>query len=380
MLRFLPYILKTLWRHRARTVLTVSGSAVALFVFCFVGAIHEGMHDLQRRSESQRSLIAFQANKFCPATSHLPQDYERAIRRIPGVREVVPIQVFTNNCRASLDVIVFYGLPAQQLKKVRDFQLVAGGWEDFQRHRDAAMIGSAVAQRRQLKVGAKFSIGDLTTTIAGIYDCADAAEENYFYTHLDFLQRGKSWNRVGTVTQFEIVLDSDTDPITTCQQIDDAFRSAAVQTNTRPKGVFQAKSLGDLVQLIALTHYLGYACVGLVLVLVATTTVMSVQDRQREHAVLQTMGYSGLRVGTLILSESIFLSLAGGVAGVTVAASVLQFSSLAVGAEGVMLAFRPTISLVTTALGVSLLSGLLAGLVPAVQGAQMEIVPALRQG
>ncbi len=33
MIKLLPYILKTLWRHRSRTILTVSGSAVALFVF-----------------------------------------------------------------------------------------------------------------------------------------------------------------------------------------------------------------------------------------------------------------------------------------------------------------------------------------------------------
>ena len=31
MLRFLPYILKSLWGHRARTLLTISGAAVAMF-------------------------------------------------------------------------------------------------------------------------------------------------------------------------------------------------------------------------------------------------------------------------------------------------------------------------------------------------------------
>ncbi|MGB6044733.1 MAG: ABC transporter permease, partial [Pirellulales bacterium] len=55
----LPYTLKTLWRHRSRTILTVSGSAVALFVFCFVGSVQEGMNDLQRRQEAKGSLIAF---------------------------------------------------------------------------------------------------------------------------------------------------------------------------------------------------------------------------------------------------------------------------------------------------------------------------------
>ena len=46
MFKFMPYLLKTLWRHRARTMLTVSGSAVALFVFCFVGSVQEGLDRL----------------------------------------------------------------------------------------------------------------------------------------------------------------------------------------------------------------------------------------------------------------------------------------------------------------------------------------------
>ena len=71
-MNLLPYILKTLWRHRSRTILTVLGSAVGLFVYCFVGSVQEGMDDLQRRQAGKGSLIAFQANKFCPATSHLP--------------------------------------------------------------------------------------------------------------------------------------------------------------------------------------------------------------------------------------------------------------------------------------------------------------------
>ena len=43
MFKFAPYVLKTLWRHRTRTLLTVSGAAVALFVFCFVCAVQEGL-------------------------------------------------------------------------------------------------------------------------------------------------------------------------------------------------------------------------------------------------------------------------------------------------------------------------------------------------
>ncbi len=378
MFKFLPYIFKTLWRHRSRTLLTVSGSSVALFVFCFVGSVQNGMHALYRQQGAQRALIAFQANKFCPATSHLPQDYEQKISRLNGVRLVVPIQVFTNNCRASLDVVVFYGVPSDKLQAARDFELVSGSWDEFKRHQDAAVVGRAVAKRRHLKTGSKFSIGDLSVNVAGIYASSDPAEENYIYSHLEFLQRGKGENLVGSVTQFEVLLAEGENPILKSQQIDQMFQSGPVETDTRPKGVFQARSLGDLADLIEMAHLLSYACVGLVLTLVATTTVMSVQDRIREHALLQTIGFSGLRVFCLVVFESVVLGTMGGVLGVGLAMATLEISSLSVGAEAVTIAFTPSIYLAAWGLLIATMSGFVAGLMPACLAARVAIVAALR--
>ena len=380
-MRLLPYILKTLWRHRARTILTVSGSAVALFVFCFVGSVQQGMNDLQRQQSGKRSLIVFQANKFCPATSHLPQDYEQKIQEIEGVREVVPIQVFTNNCRASLDVVVFYGVTAEKIRRARpNFQLLEGSWDEFENNQDSAIVGNAVAKRNDLKKGDTYSIGSLSVTVAAIYTSDDAAEENYVYSHLDFLQRRKGMNLIGTVTQLEVLLDPSADADTICRTIDQQMKTESIETDTRPKGVFQAKSLGDLTELIGMAHYLGMACVGLVLAMVATTTVMSVQDRIKEHAVLQTIGYSGAKVFQIVIAESSFLSLIGGLVGVAVAMLVLQWSSLAVGASAVTIAFKPSLQLAITGVLVSGVTGLLAGIFPAIQAARTEIVKGLRQG
>ena len=378
-MQFLNYILKTLWRHRSRTLLTVSGSAVALFVFCFVGAVQQGMNNLRNQKEAEQSLIIFQANKFCPATSHLPQDYDEKLNELSGIRDAVPIQVFTNNCRASLDVVVFYGVPPDKLQKVRDFELIAGSWGEFHNNQDSAVIGKAVAERRGLSVGQKFSIGELVVDIAGIFTSGNPAEENYIYSHLDYLQRRNGENLVGTVTQMEVLLEEGVDASEKSAQIDELFRGGPIETDTRAKGAFQVRSLSDLTQLIDLSHYLGMACVGLVLALVATTTLMSVQDRVKEYAVLQTLGFTGGKIFGLVLSESLVLSVVGGIVGVGVATLMLSFGSLAVGAEAVTIAFRPSWSLALLGLGVATVSGFLAGVAPAWQASRVDIVSALRQ-
>ncbi|MBD3675829.1 MAG: ABC transporter permease [Planctomycetaceae bacterium] len=376
--KFLPYVLKTLWRHRSRTFLTVTGSAVALFVFCFVGSVQEGMNDLKRRQAAKGSLVVFQANKFCPATSHLPQDYKMLLMSLDGVRDVMPVQVFTNNCRASLDVVVFYGVPPRMLQEARNFDLVSGNWSEFEQNQDSAVVGRAVASRRDIHVGDKFTIGDLSVNVAGIFESEDPSEENYIYSHLEFLQRGKGMNLVGTVTQLEVLLNEGVDQLAKSEEIDEMFRGGPVETDTRPKGVFQAKALGDLTQLIEMAHYLGYACVGLVLALVATTTIMSVEDRIQEHAVLQTLGFPGVTVFQMVLTESFVLSILGGTLGVGAAIFTLKLTSLSVGAEAVTIAFTASPRLAFTGLLVAAIAGILAGIAPAWHASRTEIVPALR--
>jgi putative ABC transport system permease protein len=372
------YVIKTLLRHRARTLLTVSGAAVAMFVFCFVGSVQEGLERLTSGSDADRCLIVFQENRFCPSSSRLPEDYASAIQKLSGVKQVMPIQVWTNNCRASLDIVVFNGIPPEQIRDNRPIQLVNGSWEAFLTRRDSAIIGRNIANRRVLKSGDQFSIGDLSVQVAGVFASDVPSEENLIYTSLQFLQYSRGNDTAGTVTQLEVHLTSDADPDAVASLIDQTLRTGPVATTTRRKGAFQASTLSDLVDLIGFAHWLGYACVGLVLSLVATTTVMSVQDRIKEYAVLQTLGVRPFRTMRLVILESTLLCTVGGVLGTVVASVALWMGGFAIGAEGATIAFRPSPELILVGTAVSCAVGIIAGLAPAIQAATVPIVTALR--
>jgi len=378
MSKFLPYIAKNLWRNRTRSLLTISGAAVAMFVFTFVSSVQEGMANLNRGSQLERTLIVFQANRFCPSTSRLPQDYADKIAKMPGVREAVPVQVFMNNCRASLDLVVFNGVPPEKLLRIRDLKLASGDWSTFEKQRDAAVVGAALARLRNLSVGKRFSIGAVTVNVAGIFTAANAGEESFVYSHLEFLQRTPGLNSVGTVTQVEVVLNEGADAKAMSQAIDDKFHGGPIQTDTRPKGVFEARAVGDLMELIGFARYLGFACVAMVLTLVGTTTLMAVQDRVREHAVLQTLGFAWQRIFGLVMAESLIVSLIGGIIGTGLALAVLTWKGLAVGSEGVTIAFSTSPWLAALGLLATAIVGLAAGIVPAWKAARAEIVESLR--
>ena len=79
------------------------------------------------------------------------------------------------------------------------------------------------------------------------------------------------------------------------------------------------------------------------------------------------------------MAESVLLSIAGGIVGVAAVLAVLAFGNLSITAEGVTIAFSPSIRLVVVGLGVAVVAAALAGIAPAIRSARAEIVPALRQ-
>src|SRR5262245_39958993 len=118
MVKFVPYLLKNLFGHRVRTLLTIGGTALLMFLFLFVASVQEGLGRLLNPRDDR--LIVFQADRLCPSTSQLPLYYEEAIRAVPGVKDVLPIKIVVNNCRASLDTVVFLGTDAKKLQHAKE--------------------------------------------------------------------------------------------------------------------------------------------------------------------------------------------------------------------------------------------------------------------
>lgn len=372
------YLLKSLWRHRLRTSLTIFGAGVAMFVFCFVAAFQAGLDRLTENTQMDRYLITFQENRFCPSTSRLPESYDSEIRKVAGVQDVIPIQVWTNNCRASLDVIVFNGISPEKIRQHRSLELIEGNWDQFVGQRNAAIAGVNVARRRGLKVGDQFTIGNLSVQIAAIFQSREPADENLIFTSLAYLQFAHGTDSAGLVTQHEVYLRDNVDPDQVALAIDDQLRNSGVRTKTRRKGAFMAHAVSDLVDLIRFSNWLGYACIGLVLSIVATTTVMSVQDRIKEYAVLQTLGVRPLQALRLVMTESGFVCLTGGMLGLAAAMSALYVFDFSMTAEGVTIPVLPTLKIALISLVISSVIGLVAGLAPAVQVANLPLVKALR--
>src|SRR5687767_10287373 len=117
--KYIPFVIKQVLRHRTRTALTIAGVATAMFLFCAVQAMQTGVERATHRTAADTTLVVYRENRFCPATSRLPEYYGDRIAKIPGVADVVPMRIDVTNCRTSLDVITFRGVPPEAFASAR---------------------------------------------------------------------------------------------------------------------------------------------------------------------------------------------------------------------------------------------------------------------
>ena len=116
----------------------------------------------------------------------------------------------------------------------------------------------------------------------------------------------------------------------------------------------------------------------MVLVAVANTVSMATRDRVQEFGILRSLGFRRGQILGLVLGESLVLSLAGGVLGLAAVMLLLNVQDCYYGVRGVNMLIQVTADVAAVAVGVSVVVGLVGGLVPAVGASRLEIVSSLR--
>ncbi|MGJ8642870.1 MAG: ABC transporter permease [Luteolibacter sp.] len=368
---------KNLARNRLRSLLTVLGVAAGMFLYASVQTMQDSLANATEGSAKDTTLVVYRENRYCPSTSRLPESYHDTIRRIPGVREVIPIQIAVNNCGASLDVITFRGVPPQELRKYNPgIEVIEGSYEDFTRRSDAALVGQHLAERRGLSAGDTFEAVGVNVIVAGIISSDSPQDESVAYVHLDYLQQASRIG-LGVVTQFNVKVESSDQLEPVAEKIDEIFQTDQQPTNTRPEKAFFAETAKQMIELIGFTRWLGLGAVLAVLGLVANAVLLIVRGRVKETAILQTLGYSRLAIGVLVVTEGLMLGLIGGLVGVLGAVAFFRFKSFTLGNEGLALALSPSVSVTLGGLGVSLILGFIASLYPAWKATSRPLVESL---
>ncbi len=380
-LKFVPLVLKQVYRHQTRSILTGLGVAIAMFLFCVVESMRTGVARATEVAEGDTVLIVYRENRFCPYSSRLPQYYQSRIESIPGVETAVPVRILVSSCRASLDVVTFRGVPEEAFEEsyFPRFEIVAGSKEAWLGRSDAALIGESLAARRGIGPGDRFTAAGISVTVAAIFRSDEPQDQNAAYTHLSFVQQtAKRGDSGGIVTQFNVRVTDSSRLEEVARAIDAEFAHDPDPTWTSPEKAFVARAAAELVEIVHFASFVGWGALVAVFALIANAIVLAVQSRLREHAILQTLGFDGRQLAGLILAEGLVIGLVGGVTGLGAALALLAWQRFSLTVEGLNIEVIASPSVFLLGLTITIGLAALAGLVPAWQASRREIAASFR--
>jgi putative ABC transport system permease protein len=256
--------------------------------------------------------------------------------------------------------------------------MLSGSLEQWRSRTDAALLGQTLAARRGLRPGDRFDAAGVTVYVAGIIRSDEPQDQNVAYVHLDFLQRASGDRKLGVVTQFNVRVDDPQRLEQVARSIDAEFASDPDPTQTSAEKAFVARAAQDVIGVVRFIRWLGWGCLAAVLALVGNAIVLSVQDRIREHAVLQTLGFGRWLIARLIVIEGLLLGLIGGALGTVAALVVSRWAQLSLSSEGLSIQMTAGAQVVGVGLVIAALLGAVASLVPAIQASRREITACFR--
>jgi ABC-type lipoprotein release transport system permease subunit len=406
---------RNIWRHRRRTVITLSSIGIGFGLAVLFIGIGDGSHNSMIRNAIKlgeghltvqpRDYLAAPANHKYLAAGRSLHSQLGALDIAGTIEPRISLQVLASTANNSVGAAL-EGMSTRDDPRVGMLrpQLVAGNWIEPDDHR-GILIGDGMASKLKAKVGSKVVLmagregGDSQAhlgRVRGIFDSRVDELDDYlvlsdiqFARH--FLEGEGADPAREPVTRFAIFLD---DPDTMAQWkariepvLDD---SGAVILNWQ-------EMMPQLVQFIILDDAGNYVFLTLILIMVVfgilNTVLMSVLERTREFGLLRALGLSRHHLLLLVFCESLLLSflavaigwLVGGGTHLWFSHHGIDFSAMMSGGTQMMGTFMDPI--VYTELSrerviqltvIVFITTLGSGIYPAIKAARVTPVEALR--
>jgi putative ABC transport system permease protein len=375
------FIVRNTFRNKRRSVLTLISISFSLLLLTLMISIWRSFYVDQVAPEAARRLII---RDRVSLAFFLPAYYRDKIRSIPGVTAVAPLTWFGGRYIDDRPEHFFAQLatdPDEYLKVASDKIVPPDQLKAWQQDRAGALVDVTLAKKYGWKLGDRITLQGTIfevnpeLTIRAIYQ--RDPPQNALYFNAKYLEEAVPWFK-GQAGWYSTQIGSSGDVARVSGEIDDMFRNSPLQTKTESEKAFQLGFVASLGNVKAFILGICGAVVFTIMLVSANTMAMSVRSRTREVALLKTLGFTRQRVLSIFVSESVALSVAGGLLGILVAIPVIWWLTRSFIALGVPLAMKVNYQTAGLSLLVALTLGLVSGYLPAFNASRMNIVDGLR--
>ena len=379
-------VLANLRRNRLRSLLTGGAIALAVLLVCILLTMPAGLDALLNRIASNtRISVVNKAGLVYP----MPYAFARKIRALPGVEDAMA-QVWFGGAFEQAGRVTFpnFAVEADRVESVYpDWNISPQGLADFRRYRDGAIVGRGTMRKYGWKVGDRITLrstvwpADLDLRIVAelASDRAQILWLNWEYLAQALKAKGRSLGIAGIVW---VRVKDPKDVNSVMLRIQELTRNSEAETSTQTEKSFFSSFFGSLEGFVTILMIVT-ALVSLCIVFIAGNTAsMAVRERAGEIAVLKAIGFPRSAIFSMLVAETVVLSVLAGGAGVGLAALLTRvLREVAAGSEqlGPLGGFIVNQAVVVQGLALSLGIGVVAGLVPAWGAARKPVAQTLRE-
>lgn len=381
-MRFAHLVWRNLFRRKTRTVFTVGAILVSFVLYGVLAIIRTSFSMGVDVAGADRLMMVHKVSFIQP----LPVSYRDRIAQVEGVEAVThqswfggvyqdPKNFFAQIAvepEAHLDLYPEYVIPPDQLK-------------NWLANRQGVIIGPALVTRFGWKIGDRIPIQgtiwrprDGSTwefIVEGIYDAPEGIDPAQMFLRYDYLEESRPEEMSGIVGWYVIRVDDPARSAEVGAQLDEMFANSAFETKTSSEKAFIQSFANQIGNIGAIVTAVTAATLFILLMVVGNTMAQSIRERTNELAVLKTLGFSDGLVLGLVLAESLVLAAVGGSIGLLLAWMFAQGGDPTYMLPAFFLPARD----VVIGVGLIVLLGVAAGLLPALQARRLRIVDALRK-
>ncbi len=373
------FVAKSAFRNKRRSLLTVASIAFSLLLLCIMLCVWRSFYIDKGAPDSALRIMT--RHKVSLA-NFIPIYYREKIRAVPGVVHVVPMTWFGGKYKDDKPENFFAQFatdPDEYFDVAADKVMPADQLATWKRDRAGCVVDVDLARKHNWKIGDHIILQgsifptNLDLTLRGIYTIDPPSSALYFHTK--YLEESVSFFK-GAAGFFFTRVDTPENMPRAARAIDDMFHSTPVPTKSESEQAFKLDFINTLGSVKVFILSICGAVVFTTLLVCANTMAMSIRERTREVAVLRTLGFTRENILKLLLSESIAISLMGGLVGIALGTLVVKAMSRP--GIGLPVSMHMTAATALVVMLVAAVVGLISGLIPSYRASNLGIVDALR--
>jgi putative ABC transport system permease protein len=379
-MKFFGLIRANLFRKKIRFVLTIGSFAVALFLFGVLAIVRASFAGNVDIAGADRLVVINRTSIIQP----LPLAYADKIRRMPGVKELTYANWFGGVYQDERNFFPQFAIDVDNQRRVYpEFDISEEQWQNFVKDRQGAIAGAATAKRFGWKVGDRIPIkgtflgGMWEFNLDGIYHgTRQADDETQFWFQWKRLEEQVPERLKGQVGWYTVKVEHPDDSLRISKAIDTEFANSPFETHTDTEKAFAAGWVKQFGNIQFLIMAIGGVVFFTLLLVTGNTMAIAVRERTSELAVLKAVGYSDRFVLLFVIFESLLIALIGGAIGLGLAK---LFTLGGDPTRGLLPFFFLPLPAVFAGLGLTVLVGMISGLIPAIGAMRLRVVDALRR-